>query len=176
MDFNNLPQDEKIICLLNIFPEVDPIVINSLIDNNLDYDNLIISLLEISDPTFKGERNFIYPEEIYQSKINKRDIYPEIEDDKAIPSPKFNNSYNSSNISYLHEKKPKGEPFMNKLKSIKNNITDFIQSKTSRVNNRSQYSSVPTSLNWEDEDDDEVVLYDRNRDKNKKKDYFDDFL
>ena len=162
MDFDNLHQDEKILCLLNIFPDVDPIVINSLLENNLDYDNLIISLLEISDPTFKEEKNFIYPNAIYHSEINTQINLNE----------KLSDNFNNKNIgnNQLREKTSGGSA-LDKLKSIKNNITEFISKKT---NKKSEYSSLPT-VDWEDEDDDEVIVYDRSK-QNKKKDFFDDYL
>ena len=75
---------------------------------------------------------------------------------------------NSKNNQNQLQEKPIGQFAIDKLKSIKNNITNFIQKK--KVNNRSEYSSLPT-VNW----DDEEVIYDRSN-KNDKKEFYDDYL
>ena len=52
MDFDSLPQDEKIVCLCSIFPEMDPVILNDLLEMYKTAESLFPIILQMTDEDY----------------------------------------------------------------------------------------------------------------------------
>ena len=55
MDFDSLPQDEKIVCLCSIFPEMDPVILNDLLEMYKTAESLFPIILQMTDKDYRPD-------------------------------------------------------------------------------------------------------------------------
>ena len=75
MDFDSLPQDEKIVCLCSIFPEMDPVILNDLLEMYKTAESLFPIILQMTDEDYRP--NDVPPR--YKPKPPLSLIYPHLQ-------------------------------------------------------------------------------------------------
>jgi hypothetical protein len=181
MDFDSLPQDEKIVCLCSIFPEMDPVILNDLLEMYKTAESLFPIILQMTDEDYRP--NDVPPR--YNPKPPLSLIYPHLQA-SAPPIDDYESTMreNSNTIAELELDLESWKPMEQKClpkKTGENKLSDKISEVTSKVkkyvsekmsgNSKGNYSQLRTQewVDWDEELDDpenETIVYDSRRDNN----------
>jgi hypothetical protein len=168
MDFDSLPEDEKIVCLCSIFPETDPSLLYELLQTYKVADALFPAILQITDPDYKNADNrssHTYSEPAVLSP-QREDNPPNIISTHLQPTaPPIGEQMTTiyPSMSDISSRESSGS---NKITEITTKVKNFVSSKF-RSSPKPQYQPIYNQewMDWDEEHDDpenQMIVFDRN--------------
>ena len=164
MDFDNLPQDDKIVCLCSIFPEMDPSLLNDLLEMYKTGDELFPVILELNETEQKSKIPQCEPAIIYPFTQPSAPPIHDYKDDNITYLPKIDSFGRSQGVTRVKENK-----FSDRITEVTSKVKNFISNKFSG-SSKGNYSQLRTQewVDWDEELDDpenQCILYDSKEQK-----------